>query len=64
MSDHYIFVMTKSAEEAFKALNGKEITIVVQPKSMDHLADRQKDYDLSLNKNKGVYVDTEKGIEV
>lgn len=64
MSEPYIFVMTKSAEEAFKALNGREILITVQPKSKDSLGDQQRDYDLSLNKNKGAYVDAEKGIEI
>jgi hypothetical protein len=64
MPHSYIFVMTKSAEEALKAINGREINIVVQPKNKDALGDKQRDYDLALNKNKGIHVDTEKGIEL
>ena len=63
MDSNYIFVMTKSAEEALKALNGKELLITVLPKNQDKLGDTARDFELTGNKNKGTYVDTTKGIE-
>lgn len=62
MADHYIFVMTKSAEEALKAINGREIQITVLPKNQDQLGDKARDFALAENKNKGTYVDADKGI--
>ena len=60
----YIFVMTKSAEEALKALDGKDLIVTIHAQGDEHKADMMKDYDLSANKNRGQYVDKEKGVEL
>lgn len=63
MNHHYIFVMTKSSEEALKALNGKEIVITILPQGEDTKADNQKDFALAGNKNAGTYT-SDKGIQL
>ena len=63
MPHPYIFVMTKSAEEALKANNGKSIFITVLPQGEEIRGDKQKDFALAGNKNAGTYV-SEKGIQL
>jgi hypothetical protein len=47
----YLFVMTKSAEEELKNLNGKTLQITVLSQDLEHLGDYSKDYDLANKKS-------------
>jgi hypothetical protein len=50
-SQPYLFVMTKSAEEELKNLNGKVLSITVLSQDQEHLGDYVKDYDLVNKKH-------------
>lgn len=49
--NHYLFVMTKGAEEDLKNVNGKEIEVRLFSEDFDELLDFQKDFDLANKKS-------------
>lgn len=48
---HYLFVMSRGAEEDFKKMNGRDIEITVLSAESEDEADKMKDFDMALNKN-------------
>lgn len=49
-SDHYLFVMTKGAEEDLKNANGREIEVRILPADQDQVLDLQKDFHVANKK--------------
>lgn len=47
---HYLFVMTKSAEEDLKNLNGRSLEVGILPEDCEHLLDFQRDFALAGKK--------------
>lgn len=47
----HLFVMTMSAEKELLEMDGKTIIITVLPEDEEHLAEKAKPMDLSINKN-------------
>lgn len=49
--DHHLFVMTVSAENDLKMMDGKFVNITVLSQDDENLADRAKGHELAINKN-------------
>ena len=51
LSQPYLFVMSRGAEEDLKQMAGRDIEIIVLGEFEETTLDQAKDYDLALNKN-------------
>lgn len=52
VNEIHLFVMSKGAEEVLKTMNEKIIQVEILGQGEDQLLDGQKDFELTLNKNK------------